>query len=139
MKPEFTIEQIRDFVKKQYKSVSSRYVKACLQHYDNAIIAELIPVVKSIIKPSTETEMESYINKYFEPATPDDLSHQKLTKSQIYRYLFEKGVPIEFFRIYDSVAVGNLLSKMGFIKGSIRINDSDVYRIFYVKIKKTDA
>lgn len=44
MKPEFEIEQIRDFVNKGYTSVSARYVKAALQHYDE--------LVKNCIKPA---------------------------------------------------------------------------------------
>lgn len=34
MKPEFSIEQIRDFVNKEYTSVSARFAKSMLQHYD---------------------------------------------------------------------------------------------------------
>lgn len=34
---EFTIEQIKAFVKKGYTSVSARYVKAALQHYDEVV------------------------------------------------------------------------------------------------------
>ena len=41
MKPEFSIEQIRDFVKKDYQSVSARFVKACLNHYDNLVNSDL--------------------------------------------------------------------------------------------------
>ncbi len=37
VKPEFTIEQIRAFVAKNYNSVSARYVKSALQHYDEAV------------------------------------------------------------------------------------------------------
>lgn len=37
MKPEFTIEQIREFVSKGYTSVSARYVKSALQHYDEQL------------------------------------------------------------------------------------------------------
>jgi predicted RNA-binding Zn-ribbon protein involved in translation (DUF1610 family) len=37
MKPEFTIEQIREFVAKGYNSVSARYVKSKLEHYDEAV------------------------------------------------------------------------------------------------------
>lgn len=37
VKPEFTIEQIRAFVAKNYNSVSARYVKSALQHYDELL------------------------------------------------------------------------------------------------------
>ena len=37
MKPEFSIEQIRQFVDKGYTSVSARYVKAMLQYYDEVV------------------------------------------------------------------------------------------------------
>ncbi len=34
MLPEFSIEKVREFVKKGYTSVSARYAKSALQHYD---------------------------------------------------------------------------------------------------------
>ncbi len=34
MKAEFNIDQIRKFVKFEYGFVSARYVKSCLQHYE---------------------------------------------------------------------------------------------------------
>jgi hypothetical protein len=37
MKPEFTIKQIRSFVSKGYTSVSARYVKSALHHYDEQL------------------------------------------------------------------------------------------------------
>ena len=35
MKPEFTIEQIREFVKKDYPSISARMTKSLLLHFDS--------------------------------------------------------------------------------------------------------
>lgn len=41
-KPEFSIPQVRDFVKKDYGSVSARFVKSLLQHYDDDLLGILI-------------------------------------------------------------------------------------------------
>lgn len=39
---EFTMKQIRDFAKKDFPSVSARFVKSLLLHYDNQISEVLI-------------------------------------------------------------------------------------------------
>lgn len=36
--PEFTIQQIREFVAKGFGSVAARYVKSALEHYDNVTV-----------------------------------------------------------------------------------------------------
>lgn len=35
MKPEFTLQQIKDFDKKGYRSIAARMVRSLLEHYNN--------------------------------------------------------------------------------------------------------
>jgi hypothetical protein len=45
MPTEFTIQQIRDFVNKDYPSVSAKFTKSALQHYDERVKSDgWIPV-----------------------------------------------------------------------------------------------
>lgn len=54
MKPEFEIEQIRAFVNKGCTSVSARFVKAALQHYDE-LVKNCIKVICCFYFLSIET------------------------------------------------------------------------------------
>ena len=63
MKPEFTIEEVRAFITRNYNSVAARYAKSAMQHYDELEKQrdELLDTLKKIRKCNSLDEFEALI------------------------------------------------------------------------------